>query len=63
MAVRDPYEVLGVSRNADADEIKSAFRKLARKHHPDVNPNNPESEDKFKEIGEAYAVLSDRSSK
>lgn len=59
MAVRDPYEVLGVSRNADADEIKSAFRKLARKHHPDVNPNNPESEEKFKEIGEAYAVLSD----
>ena len=57
MAKQDPYEVLGVSRDASADEIKSAFRRLARKHHPDVNPNDPSAEDKFKEIGEAYGVL------
>lgn len=57
--MRDPYEVLGVSRSASADEIKSAFRKLARQHHPDVNPNDPEAEEKFKEIGTAYAILSD----
>ncbi len=59
MAKQDPYEVLGVSRDASADEIKSAFRRLARKHHPDVNPNDPSAEDKFKEIGEAYSILSD----
>lgn len=59
MAVRDPYEVLGVSRGADESEIKSAFRKMARKYHPDVNPNNPEAEERFKDVGEAYAVLSD----
>lgn len=59
MTSRDLYEVLGVSRNASADEIKSAFRALARKHHPDVNSNKEEAEAKFKEIGEAYAVLSD----
>jgi len=56
---RDPYEVLGLSRDATPDEIKSAFRKLARQHHPDVNPNNPESEEKFKELGNAYGILSD----
>lgn len=59
MTNRDLYEVLGVSRNASADEIKSAFRALARKYHPDVNQNKAEAEEKFKEIGEAYAVLSD----
>lgn len=59
MAARDPYQVLGVARDASADEIKSAYRKLARKYHPDVNPNDATAEEKFKEIGAAYAVLSD----
>lgn len=56
---RDYYEVLGVSKDSGADEIKSAYRKLAKKYHPDANPNNPEAEAKFKEASEAYAVLSD----
>lgn len=58
MAPRDYYEILGVPRTATADELKSAFRQLARKYHPDVN-KDPGAEDKFKEINEAYAVLSD----
>jgi molecular chaperone DnaJ len=57
--MRDPYDVLGVSRNATADEIKSSYRRLARQHHPDVNPNDSSAEEKFKEIGQAYAILSD----
>lgn len=56
---RDYYEVLGVKRTATEDEIKNAYRKLARKHHPDVNPGDKSAEEKFKEINEAYQVLSD----
>ncbi|HXX58582.1 MAG TPA: molecular chaperone DnaJ, partial [Thermodesulfovibrionales bacterium] len=57
--MKDYYELLGVPRNADAAEIKKAFRGLALKHHPDRNPDSKESEEKFKEINEAYSVLSD----
>ncbi len=56
---RDYYEVLGVSREAGEQEIKSAYRKLALQFHPDRNPNNPDAEDKFKECSEAYAILAD----
>lgn len=59
MSKRDYYEVLGVGRDAAEQEIKGAYRKLALQHHPDRNPDNPESEEKFKEASEAYSVLSD----
>ena len=58
---RDYYEVLGVDRNADEGTIKSAYRKLAKKYHPDMNPGDKVAEQKFKEASEAYAVLSDGS--
>ena len=60
MEKRDYYEVLGVDKNADDKTIKSAFRKLAKKYHPDANPDNKaEAEAKFKEVNEAYENLSD----
>jgi curved DNA-binding protein len=59
MADRDYYEVLGVARDASADQIKKAYRGLARKHHPDANPGDKTSESKFKEVQNAYDVLSD----
>ncbi len=59
MEYKDYYKVLGVEKNASADEIKSAYRKLAMKYHPDRNPGKKAAEEKFKEINEANEVLSD----
>ena len=60
MADRDYYEVLGVARDATADQIKKAYRGLARKHHPDANPGDKTAEAKFKEVQNAYDILSDK---
>ena len=60
---RDYYEVLGVSKDADSSAIKKAYRKLAKKYHPDTNAGNAEAEKRFKEISEAYAVLGDEEKK
>jgi len=60
MAGKDYYDTLGVSKNASDEEIKKAYRKLAMKYHPDRNPNKKEAEERFKELNEAYAVLSDQ---
>jgi molecular chaperone DnaJ len=60
MAKRDYYEVLGVNRDASEEDIKKAYRKLAMKHHPDRNPDNPKAEELFKEAKEAYEILSDQ---
>ncbi|MEQ1935862.1 MAG: DnaJ domain-containing protein, partial [Fimbriimonadaceae bacterium] len=56
---KDYYAILGVKRNADQKDIKASYRKLARKFHPDVNPNDKQAEAKFKEVSEAYEVLGD----
>ncbi len=63
MSKRDFYEILGVGKNASADEIKKAYRKVAMQHHPDRNPGNKTSEEKFKEAAEAYEILSDADKK
>src|SRR5215831_20914357 len=60
MDFKDYYATLGVAKTATEKEIKQAYRKLARKHHPDVNPGNKGAEDKFKEVAAAYEVLSDK---
>src|SRR5438270_12254412 len=59
MAERNFYDILGVSRNASTEEIRKAYRKLARKYHPEINPGNKEAENKFKEISAAYDALTD----
>ena len=63
MSKRDYYEVLGVKKDADAAELKKAYRRVAMKFHPDRNPDNKEAEDKFKEASEAYEVLTDTNKK
>ena len=57
--MRDPYEVLGVAKNASAKDIKSAYRKLAKKHHPDQNPDDPKAKDRFAAANQAYEIVGD----
>src|SRR5690606_14879671 len=57
--MRDPYEVLGVAKNASAKDIKSAYRKLAKKYHPDQNPDDPKAQERFAEATQAYDVVGD----
>lgn len=61
--MRDPYDVLGVAKTASAKEIKSAYRKLAKKHHPDQNPNDPKAKDRFSAANQAYEILGDEKSR
>src|SRR5271154_6504738 len=63
MAQQDYYKTLGVERAADEDEIRKAYRRLARKHHPDLNPGDKTSEERFKKVQEAYDILSDSKKK
>jgi len=63
MAQQDYYQTLGVGREADAEEIRKAYRKLARKHHPDLNPGDKAAEERFKKVQEAYDILSDTKKK
>ena len=63
MAKRDYYDVLGVNKSASPEELKSAYRKLAVKYHPDKNPGDSKAEEKFKEASEAYGILSDKEKK
>ena len=58
-AVKDPYETLGVERSASPNDIQKAYRRLAKKLHPDLNPGNKEAEERFKEVSAAYGLLSD----
>src|SRR5215210_6998155 len=58
-AVKDPYKTLGVDKKASDEDIKKAYRKLARQYHPDRNPDNPQAEERFKEVQQAYDILSD----
>ena len=61
--MRDPYEVLGVAKNASAKDIKSAYRKLAKTHHPDQNPNDPKAKDRFAAANQAYEIVGDEKSR
>ena len=58
--MKDPYEVLGILKNATDAEIKAAYRKLAKKYHPDLNPNNQEAEQKFKDVNTAYKMIENK---